>query len=242
MAYAYFPYDKGKRLTPDARKRLRTIFEANELGAGFNIAMKDLEIRGAGSLLGTRQSGHITAVGFNLYTRLLGEAVEEVKAEQAGKPVDKAKRLPQPTVSLPLPAYIPDDYVSEAYIPDDYVSDINTRLRLYHRLAEVKNEEQVEVLRYDFKDRFGGLPPEVENLLYAIRMKLLAVKAGIESISTEDSNIVLRLFSGMRFDKKKLEPVLKDGVKFGLIQLRLDYKKPGNKWRQVLEEVLGVVG
>jgi transcription-repair coupling factor (superfamily II helicase) len=231
MAYAYFPYDKGKRLTPDARKRLRTIFEANELGAGFNIAMKDLEIRGAGNLLGTRQSGHITAVGFNLYTRLLGEAVEEVKAEQAGKPVDKAKRLPQPTVALPLPAYI----------PDDYVSDINTRLRLYHRLAEVKNEEQIEVLRYDFKDRFGELPPEVENLLYAVRIKLLAAKAGIESISTEDNNIVLRLFSGMRFDKKKLELVLRDGVKFGLIQLRLDYKRLGNKWQEILEEVLGVI-
>jgi len=231
MAYAYFPYDKGKRLTPDARKRLRTIFEANELGAGFNIAMKDLEIRGAGSLLGTRQSGHITAVGFNLYTRLLGEAVEEVKAEQAGKPVDKAKRLPQPTVSLPLPAYI----------PDDYVSDINTRLRLYHRLAEVKNEEQVEVLRYDFKDRFGEPPLEVKNLLYAIRIKLLAVKAGIESISTEDNNIVLRLFDGMRFDRKKLEPVLKDGVKFGLIQLRLEYKRLGNKWQEILEEVLAVI-
>ncbi|MCJ7769134.1 MAG: DEAD/DEAH box helicase, partial [Dehalococcoidales bacterium] len=229
MAYAYFPYDKGKRLTPDARKRLRTIFEATELGAGFGIAMKDLEIRGAGNLLGTRQSGHITAVGFNLYTRLLSEAVEEAKAKQADKAVDKTKRLPPPTIALTLPAYI----------PEDYVPDVNTRLRLYHRLAEVKNEEQIEVLKYDFKDRFGGTPPEVDNLLYAIRIKLLAAKVGVESVSTEDSQIVLRLFSGMRFDKKKLEPILREGIKFGLIQLKLDYKKLGSKWREVLEEVLG---
>ena len=232
MAYAYFSYDKGKRLAPDARKRLRTIFEATELGAGFGIAMKDLEIRGAGNLLGTRQSGHITAIGFNLYTRLLSEAVEEVKARQAGKAVDKTKRLPPPTIALPLPAYI----------PEDYVPDVNTRLRLYHRLAEVKNEEQIEVLKYDFKDRFGGMPPEVDNLLYAIRIKLLAAKAGVESVSTEDGQIVLRLFSGMRFDKKRLEPILREGIKFGLIQLRLDYKKLGSKWREVLEEMLGVVG
>jgi len=231
MAYAYFPYDKGKRLAPDARKRLRTIFEATELGAGFGIAMKDLEIRGAGNLLGTRQSGHITAVGFNLYTRLLSEAVEEAKAKQAGKAIDKTKRLSPPTIALPLPAYI----------PEDYVPDVNTRLRLYHRLAEIKNEEQIEVLKYDFKDRFGGMPPEVDNLLYAVRIKLLAAKAGIESISTEDNSIVLRLFSGMRFDRNKLEPVLREGVKFGLIHLRLDYKKLGSKWRDVLEEVLGVL-
>ena len=232
LAYAYFPYDKGKRLTEDAGKRLRTIFEATELGAGFGIAMKDLEIRGAGSLLGTKQSGHITAVGFNLYTRLLGEAVEELKAEQAGQPLDKTRRLPSPTIALPL----------TAYIPEDYVTDVNSRLSLYQRLAEIKNTEQIEVLAYDFKDRFGALPRQVENLLYAVRIKLLAAKAGVESIATEDSQIVLRLFDGMRFDKQKLEPILRDGIKFGVTQLRLEYKKLGNKWRDVLEEVLGVVG
>ncbi len=232
LAYAYFPYDKGKRLTPDAEKRLKTIFEATELGAGFGIAMKDLEIRGAGNLLGTRQSGHITAVGFNLYTRLLGDAVEEIKAKQAGKPVDKTKRLPPPTIDLPLPAYI----------PKDYVSDTNTRLSLYQRLAEIKNTEQIEVITYDFKDRFGALPKEIKNLLYAIRIKLLAARAGIESISTEESQIVLRLLEGMRFDKQKLEPVLRDSIKLGVTQLRLEYKKLGREWQEVLEEVLGVVG
>ena len=231
LAYAYFLYDVGKKLTLDAGKRLRTIFEAAELGAGFSIAMKDLEIRGAGNLLGAKQSGHISAVGFNLYTRLLAESVEEIKARQAGKEVDKTKRLPPPTIALPLPAYI----------PQDYVEDTGTRLSLYHRLAGVKNEEQIEVLKYDFKDRFGQPPPEVENLLYAVRLKLLATRAAIESISTEEGWIVLRKFPGMRFDKDKLESLLKDGIKLGVTQIRLDYKKLGNKWREVLGEVLVVV-
>ncbi|UCG55075.1 MAG: transcription-repair coupling factor [Dehalococcoidia bacterium] len=232
MAYAYFPYHKDKRLTEDARKRLRTIFEASELGAGFGIAIKDLEIRGAGNLLGMRQSGHITAVGFNLYTRLLGEAVEEEKVRQTGNSANQIKCLPIPTITLPLPTYI----------SEDYVSDVDTRLKLYHRLAEVDNEEQIEVLRYDFKDRFGDIPQEVENLLYAISIKLLAAKAGIESISTEESSIILRPFSGMRFNKKKLQLVLRDGVEFGLIQLKLDYKKLNSQWKRVIEDTLRVLG
>ncbi len=115
LAYAYFLYEKGKQLTPTAEKRLKTIFEATELGAGFGIAMKDLEIRGAGTLLGVRQSGHIGAVGFNLYCQLLAQAVEEEKARLAGRSVEevKASRLPPPTIDLPLPAYIPEDYVAD---------------------------------------------------------------------------------------------------------------------------------
>ena len=232
LAYAYFLYDMDKKLTPDAGKRLRTIFEAAELGAGFSIAMKDLEIRGAGNLLGTKQSGHISAVGFNLYTRLLAEAAEESKAQKAGETVDKSRQLPAPTIALPLPAYI----------PQGYVEDVSTRLSLYHRLAGVKNEEQIEVLKYDFRDRFGSPPPEVENLLYAVRLKLLAARAGIESISTEEGWIVLRKFAGMRFDTNKPETLLRDGIKPSVTQIRLDYKKLGKKWREVLREVLGVVG
>jgi transcription-repair coupling factor (superfamily II helicase) len=232
LAYAYFLYDRGKQLTPDAGKRLRTIFEATELGAGFGIAIKDLEIRGAGNLLGVRQSGHINAIGFSLYTRLLAEVVEELKAEQAGKPVDKAKRLPPPTIELPLPAYI----------PEEYVFDTNTRLSLYQRLVGVNDTEQIEDMVKEFSDRFGALPQEVNNLLYAVRIKLLATKAGIESIATEDSQIVLRLFPGMQFDRQKIEPFLRDGIKFGVKQLRIDFKRLGKEWLEVLEDILKRVG
>ncbi len=232
LAYAYFLFDKGKHLTPTAEKRLRTIFEATELGAGFGIAMKDLEIRGAGTLLGVKQSGHISAVGFSLYCRLLAEAVDEQKTKQAGLKVTKPPPLPPPTIDLPL----------SAYIPEEYVSDVNTRLALYQSLVKVETAEQVEDLAQEFSDRFGALPAEVKNLLYAVRIKILAGKAGIESISTEGGQIVLRLFSGLQFDKQKLEPFSKDGIKVGTSQLRLNPKRLGSEWQEVLEEVVRRVG
>ncbi|TET18285.1 MAG: transcription-repair coupling factor, partial [Dehalococcoidia bacterium] len=217
LAYAYFLYEKGKHLTLTAEKRLRTIFEATELGAGFGIALKDLEIRGAGTLLGVKQSGHITAVGFNLYCRLLAETVDEQKAKRAGV-AEKAARpshLPPPTIDLPL----------RAYIPEKYVANINTRLSLYQRLVKVDKAELIDDLAREFGDRFGPLPPEVRNLLYALRIKILATKAGIESIDTKDKQIVIRRFQGMQFDKQQLEPILKDGIKVGLTQLRLNPKR-----------------
>jgi len=232
LAYAYFLFDKGKRLTPTAEKRLRTIFEATELGAGFGIAMKDLEIRGAGNLLGTRQSGYISAVGFSLYCRLLAEAVEEQKAKRAGIMVSKPSRLPPPSIDLPM----------RAFILEEYVLDINTRLSLYQSLTKLDKIEQVEDMAQEFSDRFGALPVEVKNLLYAVKIKILAGRAGIESISTEEGQIILRLFEGMRFDKQKLEPVLKDGISIGTSQIRLYIKRLGNKWQEVLEEVLQKIG
>ena len=228
LAHAYFFYDKEKRLMPTAQKRLRTIYEATELGAGFTIAMKDLEIRGAGTLLGTKQSGYISAIGFNLYCRLLADAVEEQKAKLAGVKEVKPPRLPAPTIDLPL----------TAYIPEEYVADTDTRLNLYQKLVKLEKVEQIEALVQEFSDRFGALPPEVENLLYAVRIKLLAVKAGIESISTEHGQIVLRRFEGIGFDRQKLEPILKDGIKVGITQITLNPKRLGNEWKKVLEELL----
>jgi transcription-repair coupling factor (superfamily II helicase) len=230
LAYAYFLYDKGKYLTERAERRLKTIFEATELGAGFNIAMKDLEIRGAGTLLGVRQSGHISAVGFSLYSRLLAEAVEEQRARRAGlaETVTRLSRLPAPSIDLPL----------VAYIPEYYVADLDTRLGLYQRLVRLDKVEEIEALAREFSDRFGTMPPEVKNLLYAVKIKTLASEAGIESISTEDSQIILRRFPGMHFNKQQLEPMAKDGIKLGLTQVRLNPKRLGRGWQKVLEEVV----
>ncbi len=234
LAYAYFLYERGQSLTPVAEKRLRTIYEATELGAGFGIAMKDLEIRGAGTLLGVRQSGHISAVGFSLYCQLLAAAVEKQKARQAGVPEEEIQpsKLPPPSVDLPLPAFI----------PEEYVFDLTTRLSLYQRMAEVERVEQIEALAQELTDRFGVLPPEVENLLYAVKIKVLAANAGIESVSTEHGEIVLRLFDGMRFDRQKLQPVLRDGIKVGNTQLRLNRRRLGKEWQGVMEEVLNKMG
>jgi transcription-repair coupling factor (superfamily II helicase) len=228
LAYAYFLYDKGQRLSPVAHERLRTIYEATELGAGFGIAMKDLEIRGAGTLLGHRQSGHITAVGFSLYTRLLAEAVEEQKAILAGKP-KPPPRVPSPAIDLPL----------DAFIPESYVPDVDTRLELYRALADVDAGARLDDFRKEYADRFGALPPEVENLLYAVKVKGLAAKAGVESISTEEGYIILRRFQVLPFDAGVFTSLLCDDLEVGRTQLRINYKKIGRQWKVILEEILG---
>jgi transcription-repair coupling factor (superfamily II helicase) len=231
LAYAYFLYEKGRRLTPNAEKRLKTIFAATELGAGFGIAMRDLEIRGAGTLLGPRQSGHISAVGFNLYCRLLADAVEERKARISGaKP--PPPRLPAPTIDLPL----------RAYIPEEYVADLDTRLSLYQSLAKLDKIEKVEEMAQEFSDRFGALPVEAKNLLYAVKVKILAAKAGIESITTEDGQIILRLFEGMKFTPHQRALPLPDGVRIGGNQISLNLKRLGKEWQKVLEGVVGRIG
>ena len=231
LAYAYFLYDKAKRLTPDADQRLRTIYEATELGAGFGIAMKDLEIRGAGNILGVRQSGHINSVGFSLYTHLLSEAVDELKsrrnADKLGKSFVPSMRLPPPTIDLPQPAFI----------PENYVADTDTRLSLYQSLAGSKNTETVDVLGKDFKDRFGELPAEVQNLLYAVKIKVLASKARLESISTEGGQIVLRRPSGIQFDPA-MPGLPRAGVRVSLNQVRLDTAVLKNDWQKSLQEVV----
>jgi transcription-repair coupling factor (superfamily II helicase) len=235
-AYAYFLYDKGKHLTELAEKRLQTIYEATELGAGFGIAMKDLEIRGAGNLLGVHQSGHISAVGFSLYTQLLARAVDELKAKQAGIPEEKVKEahLPPPTIDLPMPAYI----------PEDYVEDLNSRIALYQKLVRLEKVAGIDLLRQEFSDRFGPLPRELENLLYAVKIKLLASRVHLESVGLDEGEIVLRRFEGMRFSREKMEPFLRGlrlplgSLHFDPLAVRVHPKRIGDTWPQVLEEVI----
>jgi transcription-repair coupling factor (superfamily II helicase) len=232
LAYAYFLFDKGKRITPIAEKRLRTIYEATELGAGFNIAMRDLEIRGAGTLLGVHQSGHISAVGFSLYSQMLASAVENLKAQRAGTiSIQPTTKLPPPSINLPLPALI----------PTDYVDDIITRLELYQRLADIIEVKQIEPLLQELNDRFGPPPLEVTNLLYIVKIKALGSKAGIESISAEEDEIVLRLFEGIRFDQKKLALIDRYGIQNSGSQARFEMKQQGKGWQKILEEILSIL-
>lgn len=221
-AYAYFLYEKGKRLTEPARKRLRTIFEATELGAGVRIAMKDLEIRGAGNILGTEQSGHIGAVGFDLYCRLLSEAVEKLKA---GEDKRGPRRAPL-TVDLPI----------TAYIPEEYVPDLNTRLTIYQRLANLDSMRRIEDIGHELKDRFGRMPLPVQNLLYLVRIKLLGTEAGVQKISTEGEQILLRMGSEAKVDRALIERSF--GLKVGTTQVRLDRRRLGQHWTKILEAVL----
>jgi transcription-repair coupling factor (superfamily II helicase) len=195
-AYAYFFHEKTHMLTPEARERLDTIAEQTELGAGYGIAMRDLEMRGAGDILGMRQHGTIAAVGFHLYTRLLSRAVQAAKnqSDQQNTVLSLTKSTPKgelvvtnwdlglTTIDLPIPATI----------PSDYVSDRDLRLRLYRRLAEIKEERAISEVGTELAERFGPLPEPLKNLLFMIQIKLLAQRAAVETVATEDGQLVLR--------------------------------------------------
>ena len=231
LAYAYFLYDKGKNITEEARQRLNVIYEATELGAGTSIAMKDLEIRGAGNLLGMKQSGYINAVGFSLYTRLLAEAVADIRYRHQNQKPLPVKKAPQTTVDLPL----------NALIPEWYVSDVAVRLNLYHRLADIKNEEDLNSSKREFIDRFGALPPEVNNLLFSVNIKIKAGRAGVKSIVSEEERIVVRLVDGLQLEKQKTALLPKAGITMGRTQLNIEYKKLGKDWVKALEQVLDII-
>jgi transcription-repair coupling factor (superfamily II helicase) len=183
-AYCYLLYRRRDRVSEIARKRLQAIFNASELGAGFQIALSDLEIRGAGNILGAEQHGHMAAVGFDLYTRLLAQAVEEEKAELEGRPAEVSRVAT--VIDLPV----------DAYLPDDYVPQEPQKLELYRRLARAGSEDSVAAVRSELLDRFGPLPAPVERLLEVARLRLAAEAAGIASISREDRQLVLRFPPG----------------------------------------------
>lgn len=228
LAYAYFLYEKNKRLTPVAEKRLRTIYEATELGAGFGIAMKDLEIRGAGNLLGMKQSGNISAVGFNLYTQMLADAVEDQKALRSGKRAPQAKRLPDTSIDLPL----------KAFIPEDYITEVDMRLSIYQRITGLNDITEAEDLGQELSDRFGKLPVEVSNLLYIVKIKALCLKAGIESISTNDDLVTIRILPGLQYKRENLVHFYRYGLKIGFTQLIVSLKRCGQTWQKVLEDIV----
>jgi transcription-repair coupling factor (superfamily II helicase) len=179
-AYAYLLYRRRERLSDVARKRLQAVFNASELGAGFQIALADLEIRGAGNILGAEQHGHMSAVGFDLYTRMLAEAVEEEKATLENRPARHARV--SSVIDLPVDAYLPDDYVPEE----------PQKLELYRRLGRVASVSELDGVRRELLDRFGPLPAPVERLLEVARLRIAAESAGITSVSREDGQLVLR--------------------------------------------------
>lgn len=226
LAYAYLLYPRDRTMTQNAHERLRTILEASELGAGYRIAMKDLEIRGAGNLLGQEQSGYIASVGFDLYCSMLAEAVEDIKARQAGREV--ASPQPSPTIDLPLNACLPEKYIHEQ----------TARIFLYQRLARVGSLEELDDLREEVRDRFGPEPPEALDLFYVAGLKIRASNAGIASIARRDGEVVVSLRSGGRVDRLRLEPLSKPGIKIGTSQVRLEVSKLGTRWKAALGEVV----
>jgi len=184
-AYAYLLYRRRERMSEEARKRLQAIFNASELGAGFQIALADLEIRGAGNILGGEQSGHMAAVGFDLYSRLLSEAVEEAKARREDRvPVREA---PQAVVDLPV----------DAHLPDDYVPEVAQKLELYRRLARARTVGDVAAFRQEVTDRYGPMPAPVLRLVEVAELRLAAESAGVVSLAREEGLLVVRFGAGL---------------------------------------------
>ena len=208
-AYAYLLLPREMMTVGAARKRISAIKQYSSLGAGFRIAMRDLEIRGAGSILGTAQSGHIIAVGFDLYCQLLKQAVAQLKGQKPRLRLDVDVRLdfvvtneaefiapptkpngfPAPNAfgvgKAPLPERIP------AFIPVAYVSDPAMRIRSYREIAEISSREQLERLLRDWRDRFGAFPPAVDNLFALVEMKLAAAESGVSRVEVRERKVML---------------------------------------------------
>jgi transcription-repair coupling factor (superfamily II helicase) len=215
-AYAYFFRHRKQRPTPEGQERLEVIAENAQLGAGYSIAMRDLEMRGAGELLGTHQSGHIAAIGFHLYTRLLAAAVRSIRqVDGSGLKVESGTFNLQLSTFEPLGLPVNVDLPLAAGIPEDYVPDQNLRLRLYRRLADLSDEAALEALAAEFSDRFGPLPEMVTNLFYQMRVKMCAENAGLVSVGMESGQIVLRYPAPPEGIEPKRLPDLEPGVRGG---------------------------
>ncbi|MCB0047706.1 MAG: transcription-repair coupling factor [Caldilineaceae bacterium] len=285
--YCYLLYDKHTSLSFDARRRLHAIMESSEeLGAGFRIAMRDLEIRGAGDILGARQHGQIDNVGFDLYTRLLAQAVNEARrkkevfevaerrsGEVTTEPADTPSTAPQPQPPIPSPLDAPFDLNDplappvtmqlpiDAKIPEWYIGEEELRLQLYRRIAGLTTKEGIDEMRRELVDRFGpdkttgSVPEAVENLLFQIRVKMLAQQAGVEQIGRELDQLVLRseTLEGMnrslmqrrlRLGLGYLEDddfIPEEAVRVGRNAIYLPVDEAG-RWRTALLRTLQIMG
>ena len=187
QAYAYLLIPSGFSLSREATRRLRAIQEMSELGSGFRLALQDLEIRGAGNLLGRSQSGHIAAVGLELYMELIEKAVKELRGEEVVEEIT-------PEIHLRVPAFI----------PETYVEDPSERLSLYRRLSLCRSDEEVDEIGAELRDRFGRIPEEVLHLLEIIKIKILLMKLAVKKLEETPEQIILTFHESTRVSPQKI--------------------------------------
>ncbi len=235
-AYAYLLFPGDYELPPESRQRLETLAEASDLGAGFRLAMRDLEIRGAGEILGARQHGQVAAIGLDLYTRLLAEAIKKLKADTP-QPADAISAElaaidpgALPTVDLPL----------DAYLPDEYVSETRERTRLYRRMATADTLAAVEELEHELTDRFGRPPPAAANLLTVLRLRVTAHLAGAQSVGREGGAVVIRWGESHPLARQRLKARLVPEARIGRHQVTLPLDGHADGWLDHVGQQLAI--
>ena len=234
-AYAYLFQDKRRAPTPEGEERLEVLADNSSLGAGYSIAMRDLEMRGAGDLLGTRQSGYIAAVGFQMYTKLLSQAVQGLRVESGLEPVDLGGQgwiqSPSLNVNVDLPLNIE--------IPSTYVPDEDLRLKLYRRISNLRSDEEIAQTEIEFHDRFGDLPEGLRDLFFQMQVKLAAEEIGLDSVTMVNQQILLTFPPLPQGFKERglpeIDPLARAGKNAYWINVK-DSK--GETWREELIRIL----
>jgi transcription-repair coupling factor (superfamily II helicase) len=243
-AYAYFFRHNKMSPTRDGQQRLEVIAENTQLGAGYSIAMRDLEIRGAGDLLGTRQHGYIQSVGFHLYTRMLADAVRRLRAAGYKLQVtgsEETFNLHPSSFNLPLSLPVNVDLPLAVGIPSDYIPDQDLRLRLYRRIADLRDETELDALGSEFRDRFGQMPEMTQNLLYQMRVKLRAERVGLTAVNMESSGqILLKVADSKGAGESSRLPDLGNGVRGGKSAYWVTISKD-ESWAVKLLDVLALL-
>ena len=222
QGYAYITYKRDKLLSEIADKRLKAIKEFTEFGSGFKIAMRDLEIRGAGSLLGEIQSGHLEQVGYDTYCNLLDEVVKEMQGEEVKPEID---------VQIDLDA--------TCYIPDEYISDSSQKIEIYQDIALCKNEEDIQNVIDEMIDRFGNMPSEIENLIEIARIKILCKKLNISKVQGKRSFAVFTFELGeFNIDVNELAKNYRNKIKFSQgLKPQITYVLQNETGMKMLKEV-----
>ncbi len=222
-AYAYLLIPGEKAITPDAERRLRALQEIDGLGGGFKLALHDLEIRGAGNLLGEQQSGQIAAVGFELYTEMMQKAVSELKGEEVVPEVDPEIRLGMP-----------------AYFPDSYIPDANQRLYFYKRLASLSEPNELDELKEEIKDRFGPYDAAVHNLFLVMNLRRVLKAVLVQQISVSDGKVFLLFHPESPVKVEKLlELIKKQKTRFRLApDGRLSFTPQHEDWDALIDEII----
>ncbi len=235
-AFAYFFKHRKKAPTPEGQERLETIAENIQLGAGYSIAMRDLEMRGAGEMLGTRQSGYIASVGFHLYTRMLSQAVRELRRGN-GEKKELEKEFSRTTGYIPVSVDLP----LTVGIPVIYIPDQSLRLQLYRRMAHLEEVSELDALEAEFHDRFGQPVQQVTDLFFQLRVKLMAAKAGLVSISVEADQLVLRFPQLPNGVTSRELPPIGYQTRAGKNAYWMKFDPADDGWRENLLQVLGAI-